>query len=369
MSSHDNETPHLPPPSLWPIGFAIGVACLLVGLVVSTIVAVIGAVIAAVFAFLWIRDVTVPVRTPPGEADEEAAPVAATSAPSAMAAAPVTSEEEPEAYPRSTFLSLATLGLGGVIGAAITLPVLGFAVLPSFTNQDEQDVTLGPIENFPEGEFVIATYLEDPEIGEVTRRTMYVRYNGLLEDQPSFTLLYSRCAHLGCPVQPNGPIEEDKKKTVGNVELRPVLAVGFGCPCHGGQYDTEGNRVAGPPVRALDRAEFSIKDGKLVLGSFYSVSEVSGTGARARIMRYGRATPGVHVDGVSAWLYPIEVAAREWPRRRASRPPGEPRSKRWRSTRSTGSRSAQASSVRRSTSSSARFRATRRGSTRSARPR
>ena len=92
----------------------------------------------------------------------------------------------------------------------------------------EQEVTLGPIENFPEGEYVIATYLEDPDIGEVTRRTMYVRNNGQLEGKPSFTLLYSRCAHLGCPVQPNGPIEEDKKKTVGDVELRPVLAVGFG---------------------------------------------------------------------------------------------------------------------------------------------
>jgi Rieske Fe-S protein len=270
LSSHDNETPHLPPPSLWPIGFAIGVACLLVGLVVSTLVAVVGAVIAALFAFLWIRDVTAPVRTPPATADTEAAPVVATAAP-----ARAVSDDELETYPRSTFLSLATLGLGGVIGAAITLPVLGFAVLPSFTNQDEQDVTLGPIENFPEGEFVIATYLENREVGEVTRRTMFVRNNGLLEGEPSFTLLYSRCAHLGCPVQPNGPIEEDKKKTVGNVELRPVLAVGFGCPCHGGQYDTEGNRTAGPPVRALDRAEYSIKDGELVLGSFYSVSEVS----------------------------------------------------------------------------------------------
>jgi Rieske Fe-S protein len=304
LSSHDNETPHLPPPSLWPIGFAIGVACLLVGLVVSTIVAVIGGVIAAVFAFLWIRDVTQPVRTAPhvAEPEPEPAPV-----PVATAVEPETSEAGLVMYPRSTFLSLATLGLGGVIGGAITLPVLGFAVLPSFTNQEEQKVTLGPVENFPEGEFVIATYLEDPEIGEVTRRTMYIRNNGLLEDKPSFTLLYSRCAHLGCPVQPNGPIEEEKKKMVGKVDLTPVLAVGFGCPCHGGQYDTEGNRTAGPPVRALDRAEFSIKDGELVLGSFYSVSEVSGTGARARIKKYGRATPGVHVDGPEAWLYPIEV--------------------------------------------------------------
>ena len=190
----------------------------------------------------------------------------------------------------------------------ITLPVLGFAVLPSFTNQKEQEVDLGPIENFPESEFVIATYLEDPEIGEVTRRTMFIRNNGQLDGQPSFTALYSRCAHLGCPVQPNGPVEDDKKKTYGdNVELIPVLAVGFGCPCHGGQYDTEGNRTAGPPVRALDRAAFSIREGKLILGSFFSVAEVEGTGARARIKRYGRMPPGVHVDGVSAWLYPLEV--------------------------------------------------------------
>jgi hypothetical protein len=86
-----------------------------------------------------------------------------------------------------------------------------------------------------------------------------------------------------------------------------VLVTGFGCPCHGGQYDTEGNRVAGPPVRALDRSEFSIVNGNLVLGKFFSVAKVEGAGARARIYKYGRQVPGVHVDGYSAWLYPIEV--------------------------------------------------------------
>ena len=301
MSSHDNETPHLPPPSLWPIGFAAGIACILTGLVVGWVVAAVGVVIAVAFGFLWIRDVTRPVRTAAPVVEPEA------RAPRAVVAAPAV-EDEATAYPRSTFLSAATLGLGGVIGGLITVPVLGFAVLPSFTNQEEQDVDLGPLENFPESEFVIATYLENPEVGEVTRRTMFIRNNGQLDGKPSFTALYSRCAHLGCPVQPNGPIEEGKKKSYGDhVELIPVLAVGFGCPCHGGQYDTEGNRTAGPPVRALDRAEFTIRNGNLFLGSFYSVAEVSGAGARARIKKYGRAVPGVHVDGPSAWLYPLEV--------------------------------------------------------------
>jgi Rieske Fe-S protein len=112
--------------------------------------------------------------------------------------------------------------------------------------------------------------------------------------------------HLGCPVQPNGPIDEEARKEVeGGVELRPVLAQSFGCPCHGGQYNSEGNRTAGPPVRSLDRYSFSIKDGRLVLGELFAVGNVSGTGATATISRYPWSVPGTHVDGVEAWLYPI----------------------------------------------------------------
>ena len=314
MSEHDTEKPHLPPPSLWPIGFAIGIACVLTGLVVSWVVAAVGAAIAVVFGFLWIRDVTSGVRAPVTEVEPEVRPrVTGGPAPPAAegeAAMPVMSEEEVAAYPRSTFLSAATLGLGAAIGGIVTVPVLGFAVLPSFTNQRKQNVELGPLEEFPEGKFVIATYMEDPEVGEVTRRTMFVRNNGSLDGQPSFTVLFSRCVHLGCPVQPNGPVEsENESQPFGEsrVVLTPAQPSGFGCPCHGGQYDTEGNRTAGPPVRALDRAEFSIRDGKLWLGEYYSVAEVQGTGARARIKKYDHTNPGVHVDGISAWLYPIEV--------------------------------------------------------------
>ena len=132
----------------------------------------------------------------------------------------------------------------------MTLPVLGFAVLPSFMGEgiETSDVDLGPITNFPEGPYVITTFLENPDQGEVSRRTAFIRNNGLTDNgQPSFTIIYSRCVHLGCPVQPNGPIDESAKKEVNDVELRPVLAASFGCPCHGGHYDTEGNRRPGRP--------------------------------------------------------------------------------------------------------------------------
>jgi Rieske Fe-S protein len=279
------------------------VACLLLGLVISWIVAAIGAVIAVVFGFLWARDVTRDVRDDVPHIEPEKRAVA--DAPSAQVAAVETDRPLP-AYTRSRFLEASTLGVGAAIGAIVTLPVVGFMVLPSFTNVEEDEADLGPIENFPEDEYVIATYLTNPSVGEVSRRTAFVRNNGQTESgEQSFTILYSRCVHLGCPVQPNGPIDEEARREVDGVELRPVLAQSFGCPCHGGLYDAEGNRQAGPPVRSMDRYTFSIRNGRLVLGELYAVGSVSGTGANAAISRYPWSVPGTHVDGVEAWLYPI----------------------------------------------------------------
>jgi menaquinol-cytochrome c reductase iron-sulfur subunit len=297
LSTNGPDSPHAPGPSLWPIGFAIGVAFLLLGLVISWVIALIGAVLAVVFGLLWASGVTREVR---GDVPE--------IAPERRVAAAV--DEGPEeplpAYTRSRFLEASLIGLSGVLGGVLTLPVLGFMVLPSFTDVEEDEVDLGPLDNFPEGEYVIATYLSKPEQGEVSRRTAFVRNNGLSESgEPSFTILYSRCVHLGCPVQPNGPIDEDAITRIKDVELRPVLAQSFGCPCHGGQYNAEGNRTAGPPVRSLDRYSFSIRNGRLILGQLYAVGSVSGTGANATISRYPWSVPGTHVDGLEAWLYPI----------------------------------------------------------------
>ena len=300
QTGHDNS--HLPGPSLWPIGFAAGVACLLLGLVISWVVAVIGAVLAVVFGFLWAREVTSDVRGDVPHVEPERRTVADT--PSAPVA--VTAPAPLPAFPRSRFLEASLVGLAAALGGVLTVPILGFMVLPSFTNVDEDEVDLGPVDSFPEGEYVIASYLANPGQGEVSRRTAFVRNNGSTEaGEPSFTILYSRCVHLGCPVQPNGPIDEEARREVNGVELRPVLAQSFGCPCHGGQYNSEGNRTAGPPVRSMDRYTFSIRNGNLVLGELYAVGNVSGTGASAVISRYPWSTPGTHVDGVSAWLYPI----------------------------------------------------------------
>ena len=181
------------------------------------------------------------------------------------------------------------------------MPVLGFAVLPSFTNQEEQDVELGPIDEFPEGQFVIATYLEDPEVGEVTRRTMFIRNNGIEDGVPSFTMLYSlRAPRLpGAAERPDRRGgEEGRRRARRRADPGPRDRLRLPVPRRPVRH--RGNRTAGPPVRALDRAEFSIKDGNLYLGKFFSVAEVEvrapalgSTSTAARCRRPRRRGAGV----------------------------------------------------------------------------
>jgi len=305
---------HEPPPSLWPIGFAVGVVCLLVGLIVSWVAVAVGAAILIVCGGLWALEVATHARTPAGPAPAEGEGAPAPDAPAIPAHEGEAAMPEPapgERFPRSVFLESATLGLGAIIGGVVTLPVIGFAVLPAFVKQGSHPIDLGPIEDFPEGQFVVATFRRDQTQQVIADRAAFIRNNGLLDGKPSFTCIANRCAHLGCPVQPGGPVFDDKKKSLktstGPVTLIPALpAAGFICPCHGGAYDQEGNRIAGPPVRALDRYEFSIIHGHLVLGDLYSVANVKGTGANAEIEKTVLSGPGQHVDGVESWLYPLQ---------------------------------------------------------------
>jgi hypothetical protein len=63
-------------------------------------------------------------------------------------------------------------------------------------------------------------------------------------------------------------------------------------------------------VRALDRYEYSIINGNLVLDKPFSVGKTVGKGKNATIYAYELTGPGQHVDGVEAWLYPIQPPGR-----------------------------------------------------------
>jgi Rieske Fe-S protein len=317
----EQDKPHLPAPTIGPVGFALGIVVVLVGLIVDPLwISTTGAVIAVIFAFVWARESTAELRSGHVPVEPETRPAGVGDAPAVPAnvgEAAMPPPKDAERFPRSKFLEASTLGLGAVIGGVVTVPVAGFAVLPAFLGQKRHEVDLGPVTDLAEGQWYITTFMTDPSEGATSRRTAFIRNNGSVQQGsqqvPSFTIISNRCAHLGCPVQANGPSGQilGMKNIVqhtanGTVTLVPVVPAGFGCPCHGGQYDTEGNRTAGPPVRALDRYDFEVDNGRLILLSTYSVSHVVGTGASARIYKYKESGPGEHVDGPEQWFYPLQ---------------------------------------------------------------
>ncbi|TMD39382.1 MAG: hypothetical protein E6I88_12720 [Chloroflexi bacterium] len=47
---------HLPPPSIWPVVLAIGIALVLTGLILNLIIVAVGALLVVVSTALWVRD-------------------------------------------------------------------------------------------------------------------------------------------------------------------------------------------------------------------------------------------------------------------------------------------------------------------------
>src|ERR671936_3087816 len=155
MEPQHEDRPHLPAPSLYPVGFAAGVACVLVGLIVSpTFVAPIGGAIAIVFGFLWAREATMEYRGVPEHVEPERRPAPALGrAPAVPATAGEAAMPAPlpgERFPRSRFLEGATLGIGGLIGGLVTVPAVGFMVVPAYVKQGFPSIDLGPLDNFTE---------------------------------------------------------------------------------------------------------------------------------------------------------------------------------------------------------------------------
>ena len=181
------------------------------------------------------------------------------------------------AVTRSAFLTktgLATIGIGGLIGAAIGVPVGVAALAPAFETRSYHEVNLGPAANFAgkQGWQDVTFEIEPNDSSGIYRRLAYVRSNG----SDDFTVISNSCMHLGCPVQ--------------------VAGTGFACPCHGGQYDSEGRRTAGPPVRPLNRYDARVENGNLILGRLYAVDN--------KLKPHQLKGPGQPVDGILSYLYP-----------------------------------------------------------------
>ena len=53
--AESHEAIHLPPPSIWPVLLALGIAFLLTGLVLNLVLLTVGVVISVAATVLWVR--------------------------------------------------------------------------------------------------------------------------------------------------------------------------------------------------------------------------------------------------------------------------------------------------------------------------
>ena len=188
---------------------------------------------------------------------------------------------------RKEFLTKATIGVGGLLGAMIAVPVAGMALAPAVKGTSFQAVKLGNVDDFNEGTFtkVVLEPDKDSHDAYVKKRVAFVRKNKdeksdklAPRGQGKYTVVSNRCAHLGCPVQESGGT--------------------FVCPCHGGAYNEDGKRTAGPPVRPLDRFEWEERGDELWAVDEYSLTQ---DGDRKAIR-----APGQHSGGPQGLLYPLQ---------------------------------------------------------------
>jgi quinol---cytochrome c reductase iron-sulfur subunit, bacillus type len=150
---------------------------------------------------------------------------------------------------RRTFLFKVSLAVNALVAAAIATPVVAYLLGPIRRKGGYNSwIVLGQVEDYHEGETVLATYRNphtDPWDGDTGNVACYVRR----ETGNTFTVFAVNCAHLGCPV-----------RWFPQSEL-------FMCPCHGGVYYSNGERAAGPPERGLFTYDYRVAAGKLTINA------------------------------------------------------------------------------------------------------
>ena len=193
---------------------------------------------------------------------------------------------------------------------------------PSFAGEDWYWVNLGPADSptWEEGTYVPVVFTRAPDGGNLARRVAFVRRK--TPQAASTTATSSRSSRTpACTSAAPSSARHD----------------GFGCPCHGGQYDTEGRRTAGPPVRPLNRFEYKVeRRGHLFIGRVFATKEQDG---EVVVHRHLEAIRASRRTGLLSLPLPAAAAGRS-----AMSTAQSPRPRKSSSCPSTGSRSAPASS-------------------------
>ena len=243
----------LPTPSILPFGFAARRRAAPRRPRHQLVVVGVGAAVAIVFGFLWAATRRRPRAAEPGRAAGRRAEQAAGRRRGARS----------RALPRDKFLERSTLGLGAADRRRRHDPgrrLRGRAGRSSA--RATRTSTSGRSRTTPRASSSSTTSGRARTAASVSRPHGLHPQQRVRERRPE---LHDPLEQLRPPRLPGAAERADATRRDGDrdrlrrVRLIPTQPAGFGCPCHGGAYDTEGNRTAGPagtrarPLRVHDR--------------------------------------------------------------------------------------------------------------------
>lgn len=145
---------------------------------------------------------------------------------------------------RRSFLQIASAFIGGLIGLAAGIPLIGFAISPAWKKEESQWVDLGLVDRLKNSRYKKVNYTftaKDGWVKATKKRSVYVTDVG----DGNWDVFSRTCSHLGCLVRWNESQES------------------FLCPCHGAVFDKNGAVVAGPPPEPLQKLEVKVEAGVL----------------------------------------------------------------------------------------------------------
>jgi menaquinol-cytochrome c reductase iron-sulfur subunit len=158
------------------------------------------------------------------------------------------SDQNPGGEPvsRRRFLGYVIGGISGAIAATVGVPLVGYFLSPIWKKNAPLLTPIARTTEIPIGQPTFVTYEQRIRdgwyISTLSKGAWVVN-----QDNNQFIVYDPKCTHLNCPYY------WDKDRQI------------FHCPCHGGEFDINGNVLAGPPPRPLDRLEFTIQEGSILL--------------------------------------------------------------------------------------------------------
>jgi menaquinol-cytochrome c reductase iron-sulfur subunit len=148
---------------------------------------------------------------------------------------------------RRSFLSIATLGIGGLLALGLFVPGLIYLVAPFLKEQvSDEWLAIGPTSKVEVGTPTLFSAKKEQKTGWITNEeelTIYI----YTEDGRDYVAMSNICTHLGCRVRWINDRQE------------------FFCPCHNAVFDKQGEVVSGPPPKPLDQYEVKVVDDQIYI--------------------------------------------------------------------------------------------------------